>query len=88
MLVTAVVAAFASVIRGVAGTVGATVGLLLGLAAIPVFKSWFPTRLADGLVLVLKHQHELWRPVLVAALAIAALLTFAVARFGRIERGA
>ena len=86
VLVVAVVAAYAALIRGVAGTVGAGVGTLLGLAADPALQSWLPTRLADGLVLVLKHQPHPWRPVLIAALATAALLTFAVHRLGRAER--
>ena len=86
ILVIAVVAAYSALIRGVAGTVGAVVGTLLGLAAIPALKSWLPTRLADGLVLVLKHQPHPWRPVLIATLATIALLTFAVHRLGRAER--
>jgi ABC-2 type transport system permease protein len=84
-LVVAVVAAAASFIRGVAGTVGASVGVLLALAAVPVLKGWLPTRLANGVALLVTHEPHAWRPALIAAPATVGLLALAVNRFANRE---
>jgi ABC-2 type transport system permease protein len=81
----AVVAAAASLIRGTPGTVGASVAVLLAVAALPVLKSWLPTRLADGVALLVTHQHHAWRPALIAGVATVALLALAVNRFAARE---
>jgi ABC-2 type transport system permease protein len=86
-LVVSVVAAAASLIRGVPGTVGASVGALLAIAAVPALKSWLPTRLADGVAMLVTHQHDTWRPALAAGLATVALLALAVNRFAAREVG-
>ena len=73
----AVVAAYATVIRGVAGTIGAAVATLLALG-LPPLRTWQPNRLADGLTLALKHEPHLERPVIIAAVATVVLLALAV----------
>ncbi len=84
--VTAVVAAAASLVRGVSGAIGAAVALLLAIAVLPALKSWLPTRLADGVALLAQRQDELWRPVLVTAAATFLLLALATDRFARREQ--
>ena len=70
---------------GVPGTIGAAVALLLAIAALPALQSWLPTRLADGVALLVEQQHLLWRPVLVTSVATVLLLALATNRFTQRE---
>jgi ABC-2 type transport system permease protein len=85
LLLIATITAFASLIRGVPGTVGASAGLLIVISAVPVLKSWLPTRLSTAVAALAQHQHHLWRPALTAALATVGLLALAVNRFAARE---
>ena len=84
--VTSVVAAAASLVRGVPGAIGAAVALLLAIAALPALESWHPTRLANGVALLVAQQEQLWRPVVVTTVTTCLLLTLATNRFARREQ--
>lgn len=90
--VTSLVAALASMSRGVLGAVGWAIGALLVLTAaggiVPVAAaSWLPTRLAGSAAALTSPVPVagLWHAVIVTAAAAVALMALAVRRTGRRE---
>jgi ABC-2 type transport system permease protein len=85
-LVTSIVTFFASVIRGVLGVVGASIGLLLGLALLgnlPSISDWLPTSLSGSSADLIQHAGgDLWKSAIVASVVAVAALGLAVHRFG------
>lgn len=83
--VTSVVAAFTSAIRGVLGVVGSTLALLLTLAllgSVRSISSWMPTRLAQGMAQLIRHNpaSNTWHAAILTAVLIVALVSLTVKR--------
>ena len=77
-------------LRSPAAIAGATIATMLAialLADIAALSSWLPTRLAEGLSMLVKSHkaNEVWQPVLVATATALALMNGALRRLDKRE---